>query len=629
MKARPSPSGAGWAEGLEVVWIPDSGGLRRFLHGLPVRGKEDLVFYVSPSADEAITEGLERRGFRVAAPPEVGPGRRRAFVRAYGRLIAVLGRANPGLLWWITDTASKNRFSSPLPDLIEEFALLRRLFLRHRRIVVVRPPDVLFPVVSTWVRRRGGRVRGRPPLGRETAVRWARVLRKIVALLRDGGRAVRRIRLTRRAGLPRWAGAGTILRSFAYDHSFSEGGAYSDVFFGPLPGVLRERGPVRILVEVLGDFRRALEHMARRREADLLPAEAFLTPGDVLRAVGRILAAPLRVPPGLAFQGAPVADLVRRAVPAFVCDVRLYHALHEAAVRRLAREVAVSEWIQPYENYPWERATIAALRGTRPSCRITGYQHTVVPEAYLNFFVTEEERASAPQPDRVLTTGPEPLRIMEEGGRPSRGFLQAACALRFVGWSGPEGPSDRGVGPVRRILVALEGCPQSVALVRYALRQASGHPEWRVRLRTHPLLPWREYERRFRLRLPADGRVHVSEGTLAEDLSWADALLYWSTTVSLQALLRGRPVVHFARRFLLSYDPLFAAPAYRWTVGPEEDLGRVVAVVDALSPEDHHRLRERAVSYLEGYFRPVSEAALEPFSPRGEGGSSAGRMSRK
>ena len=66
-----------------------------------------------------------------------------------------------------------------------------------------------------------------------------------------------------------------------------------------------------------------------------------------------------------------------------------------------------------YENNPWERMCMMAVKSQAPQTKVTGYQHTVVPHASANMFISSHERGRLPMPDRILTVGEAPKQIME------------------------------------------------------------------------------------------------------------------------------------------------------------------------------------------------------------------------
>ncbi len=487
------------------------------------------------------------------------------FVDAYNGLLDVLAEANPTRLFWATDLASKNRFSCCLPDLLEAIAQRREI----------------------------GKIRD---------IRFKRMAGIVYHGLRLGLRMMRARPLLKRL-LP--GETYSVVKTFSYDHSFDKNGVYRDVFLGQLPGYLNSKGRIFVLSQVLGNYGFFLRH-ARSSEILILPLEAFLTWPDLIKAAWEMLTVPVRVPQPLKFLGQDVQGLVRRCLDATFKGVQMQHFIHWGAITHLARKVRVRAFYMTYENYPWERMAIMALRQNSPTTKIIGIQHTVVPQAFLNYFASAAEVQHKLLPDAVYTTGEHTADIMRRYSSAQSVPVAAGCALRFEALGGVmTAPRRR----VKNILLALEASAKTEAMVRSVFDQLQGDGHYQVRVRTHPLLPWKVLAEKMHLQ--AQGNTAESTGSLQEDLTWADAVIYWSTTVSLEALVMGKPVIHFKNPGLLSFDPLFECPHLKWTVDGQGSLRGVLQEIDAVSDEDFALFQQKAKEYLDLYFCPVTSQRLE------------------
>ena len=150
-------------------------------------------------------------------------------------------------------------------------------------------------------------------------------------------------------------------------------------------------------------------------------------------------------------------------------------------------------------------------------------------------------------------------------------------------------------------------------MVSYVLRQLNDQ-SYEIAIRPHPVLPVTQLKSRVTVDETAWKRVRISgEISVKEDIQKADVVIYWGTTVALEALSLGRPVIHFDNGSILSYDPLFACRDLKWTVGRQDDLVAVLEEIIQMSPEDYARAADRARAYLKTYFHPVTEENLNVF----------------
>jgi hypothetical protein len=228
-------------------------------------------------------------------------------------------------------------------------------------------------------------------------------------------------------------------------------------------------------------------------------------------------------------------------------------------------------------------------------------------------YVGALEDRIVPQPHILLTAGAVPKKIMERLGISSRLKVESSCGLRFEYLSGKTLQTGR--RSMRNILIAMEGQLEAFGMVRYAMNQSRGEQgSYIFRIRTHPFLPWKAYERRFRVDLSDVPGFELSPGTsLEEDLRWADIVMYWSSTVALETLMMGKPVLHFDQRTILRYDPLFECPYFRSVVREDTPLREIIQGFEKMSLPEWVHHQEEARRYIQNYFHPVDVQNLEKF----------------
>jgi surface carbohydrate biosynthesis protein (TIGR04326 family) len=265
---------------------------------------------------------------------------------------------------------------------------------------------------------------------------------------------------------------------------------------------------------------------------------------------------------------------------------------------------------QPYEGNAWERMFIRGLRSGNEPPAILGFQHSVVPPAAAGVFVGGDELALVPLPDKVLTTGEKPAAILRRQSAVPAERIGKSGALRYEYLHRLEAaPRRRGNS---RVLVALEGVGPVLSMLEYALDQAACLPEIRFRIRAHPVLPLATLLFRLGLdpeRLPPNIEI-AKAGPVRDDVLESDAVLYWGTTVAVEAVFMGRPVIHYSAGELLSYDPLFELRDFKWTTGRGRSLGDIMSAIRALGDELYVAQQMRAREYVSAYFEPVDEGGL-------------------
>lgn len=500
-----------------------------------------------------------------------------SFIKEYSLFTGQLAQSNNSRIWWATDLASKNRFNSQI-----SFKLQQQDYS---------------PKKVSWLK---------------SIVNFAK---KKCGLIYHGLRFYVRGRMARhylKNRIPTDLPNLYIIKSFAYDHSFKK--PYTDAFFGKLPEYLNDKEDVLIFTMILGDFKHCLKQIQNENNYTIIPVETFITFKDIFIAIKELLFCKLEIKADVPFNEVNVADLVNQELRDNVNGIQMTQYLHYAATKNLLRKYSAKTFVQTFENNPWERMCILAVREQCPDAEIVGYQHTVVPQAAVNVFVSEEEMKCSPMPDKVLTVGPIPRDILNRYGSFKKDYVQAACAIRY------EYLFDKKVLPRvngRNILIALEGVPEVEQLVRYVIKQLGNNHQYHLRIRTHPVLPWSYFEKKLGIDLAPLRNFSISaDTTLVEDLEWSDVVIYWGSTVVIEALKLGRPVIHFDNGALCSFDPLFALNDFKWTVNAHHSLGEVIQQILRLDNETYNSKQQKALGYISDYFWPVTDESLALFQSK-------------
>jgi surface carbohydrate biosynthesis protein (TIGR04326 family) len=555
----------------------------------------------------------------------------RDYLEAMGRMGEINGQ-DPQ--WWATNIASKNRFTSPLPQLLDALVrcteAIEETAENNQMLVIVLPP---WPVVKTLKRTAKkqawdleiiswpgskllARLRGRGKA-------WMNLLKEIVLSV---GRILEVRRHFGRVS-PKSAGNRPVylIRSFVYANAFSENGSYKDPFFGQLSEFLSQSlgDATDILTVVFGSEKRTdcYRQMKALKDRTVVPLESFLNYRDVLKGFlvivwGRI-AKNFRIPDEVPFLDHDISGLLKETLSSGGWIIPFSHYLHHPAATCIARNHRILACLITYEGNPWERMFIEGLHKSCPDLFIIGYQHAVIPQSAAGMFLSNREVDQIPLPSSLLTTGPGAASILEKYGAFADGLVKAVCALRF-GYLYDFRPMARRNSKTEfQVLVVLEGVRDVLPLVMYVLDQAPKSRDINFRIRAHPVLPFGKLLSYLENGTEMPENMEVSSGkSVVEDVGESDVILYWGTTVALEALMLGKPVIHFDRGDLLSYDPLFELGDFKWRVSDRVDLKHILSEIRELPDHEYSQLQETARRYVTDYFRPVDDNSLTKFLPK-------------
>lgn len=582
-------------------------------------GDNEKIYLVFGNLGIQGRDSLYALGFKERRLPENNEQYRDEFLRGYVDLIGSIGKENNFFEWWATDIASKNRFTSRIPELLTYFLeIIRIVESKQLGIMVVVNPD--WTVVSSlkkaclkdhveWIIDTG-------------FVRWrflsfiATRLRKLGSVIYAFGkisiRAIysrialgEKIKSTINASEPY-----CLIKTFVYNHSFSEGHNYRDVFFGKIPELLSKNKKVCIFAYVFGNYRYCLQEIKKCSSFIIIPVEFFTNFLDLISAFKTLILTRIVISSKYFF-GYEVSDIIRNELARTWNGIQYYQLFHYWFLKRLLSRLKVETFLLTYENNPWEKMCIAALRQVSPDTFIIGYQHTIVSHASANMFPSRFEFGIMPFPDKILTVGKATKDIMERYGNFGNVPVRASCALRFEYLFNIDRIARRNNG---NILLALEGVKEVYKLAAYALRELGGNNKYKVRIRTHPVLSWQYLQRKHGFNLSKYPNFHLSpKGPVKNDLEWADVVIYWGSTIGVEALNIGRPVVHYSTGSILDYDPLFESSVFKWVVDESVGLPAILEKISNLNDEEFISDWEKAKIYLNNYFLPVTEENLTEF----------------
>jgi hypothetical protein len=106
---------------------------------------------------------------------------------------------------------------------------------------------------------------------------------------------------------------------------------------------------------------------------------------------------------------------------------------------------------------------------------------------------------------------------------------------------------------------------------------------------------------------------YISDGNLKDDIESSFCVLYRQTSVGLQALINGVPVIHLAIDAPLICDPIENFKAFKWTVRSSTELYTALQEIRALNKEQKNEAMVYARRYAEKYFARPNDDNMQKF----------------
>jgi hypothetical protein len=216
-------------------------------------------------------------------------------------------------------------------------------------------------------------------------------------------------------------------------------------------------------------------------------------------------------------------------------------------------------------------------------------------------------------PDRVYTVGPITKRIIESYSLGKYPYIKSSCALRYKYLENKI--LDRPRTKNKRILVALEGLPDVYHLVNYILNELSEDNQYEIIIRPHPILPMTKLKKYIKINYSKLENVFISEGgSINLDFEKVSVVIYRESTVALEAIAFGLPVICFQSHPMISFDPLFELSDFKWTVDEAVKLEPLLNQIIEMDDDNFNDVKQKANLYIEDYFQKCTDDKMSMFT---------------
>jgi len=342
-----------------------------------------------------------------------------------------------------------------------------------------------------------------------------------------------------------------IIHSWADNRSFRVPGTYDDIFLGCLGPDLKKIHPnVCYLIDILPTcfFPFALLRLVGLEE-NILLMEEFITPFDILSSVFSVpayLQVPEKIPP---FMNLNVAQIVRNEIKRDRLNSRTFQTyLFYPAGKNIALIEEVQSFIYSFENQMWEKMFCLAFRDFSPKTAIIGYAHSTISKMETFYSMSAIERDFMPLPDTIVVNGMRAQEALTSSGfDPSQ--IVISGAFRYHAMSITQ-KLDRKSSEIKSIVViSPDDFNATLELLIKTIRAFGNRNDIRCIIKFHPTLP-RGRISSYVSDMPEN--FTVSNASIDKLLQDADLVVYTGSTVAVEAMARGIPVLHV--RFDLRID---------------------------------------------------------------------------
>jgi surface carbohydrate biosynthesis protein (TIGR04326 family) len=289
-----------------------------------------------------------------------------------------------------------------------------------------------------------------------------------------------------------------------------------------------------------------------------------------------------------------------------------YNLLVYKAMRRFAQQQAPKRLLYPFENKAIEKLLLFGVREACPTCRTIGYQHTSITPRHTTFQFAPNEAQATPLPDLVVTAGDVTRRHLEKTGNFPRDMIATGCALRQR-YSQSIITHDTADAEPIRILLALSSSKfELVKAIEFMRSVKSLSAQLEIGVRPHPEFPMSLLPEHLRTWVSAQA-MDFSSSSLASNIEWCTAAAYVSSTVALEALMQGKPVINLDLGEIVAPDPALDPPPLWRRVSTPQGFLTALDSLRTASPQEKLSDRNVTTRYVQSYFRPPTADAIRVF----------------
>lgn len=587
--------------------------------------KNGLYFFISlDDESKRFNELLKLKEIKEINVEEISEEERKLCEKEYINVIADLGFNYKSVKWWANSVSEKNEHvSDQFKNLCLFYSLiktLREYFEKDMSVFVICNNEIynqlkiycnqnnikllsLEKYVFLWVRTIC--------MNCYNLLRIAFSLTKVV---------MRKIYISYKLGAVLKRNDGKtktyyVTRTWLDNRFLTNKKVYHDAYFGKLPEYVSSHGyNVAFLAGIINNFTEVIKKIKNTREILIIPEESFLKFKDIFRLFSYMYHKKTKLNQGVLFNNLDVTFFFENEIArGYRSEEYLMNILRYLIAKRFADAIKFEAYIQTFENYAWEKMTILGISEAKPEGKIFGFQHAFISRNSFKYFPGEKEKDIIPLPDKIVTMGEKTKEIMERYGAYKEGILETGCALRqeYI-WDFKPFARRR----FNKVVIPLTMVKKESMLIMNFLHE-SGLPQTDIKviIRCHPAAPFDSFKKYIDFKMPYNFIIN-NEKKVYEELSTTDIVLYTWTTVAVEALKLGLPIIYLDILNPMYVDPLFECDALKKSVKKPEELLPAIESFYYMNDDSFYKEQTAAQEYLKEYFYPVTVDNMASFIPK-------------
>lgn len=539
------------------------------------------------------------------------------FIKNYSSLIYELNIKNASRIWWAMNFTNKGSLITSLCKNTYDFVAIYKLIEIKSKddIIVFLSDSGLARFIKKWSRLKG------IPIA--IKVTYKLNLKTILSRVPAFFICYNFLKLALRMlfskmifkPVPLFSKKDCVIITQFENASFKKEGGFHDIYFGRLGEFLKRENRTFITCGFAAcRFTNILKKRKYCRNNEIYPLEYFLSLADFLKCLKESIAKYWR---RHSFRGNAniygenvlwlINDEINKAFDTgqIFVNLSVYYS-----VKGLLKRIYANKLIYPFENRAWEKMILLAAREIQKDTKLTSYQHASLTPKHINFVLEKGEMARIPFPDEIISMGRITKNLLEDVFHFPKDFVKSGCALRQDEIFSENNDYKNEI-KVFTILVALASSLEEYVRMLRFLDKASLNNKYTVKIRPHPVI---DFEGVLSIYKPHNFNYTLDRNRKIRDsLNESKVVLYASSTVGVEALCMGKPVIYIDFGNFINSDPLFNFTEFKWRCENPKDFLEILNEINSLEESAFKEKQKKGILYAKDYFYPVDNENIKPF----------------
>jgi surface carbohydrate biosynthesis protein (TIGR04326 family) len=278
--------------------------------------------------------------------------------------------------------------------------------------------------------------------------------------------------------------------------------------------------------------------------------------------------------------------------------------LNYLAGKKISREHSVQSFIYSFENLMWEKLFCVAFREFSPETVIIGYAHSTISSMETFYAVSSFEKPFLPLPDIIAVNGSRARDALVNSGF-NREQVIVGGAYRYHTLDISPRPRKDAGNNNTILIIPTDDFDSTLELVTKTVQAFGNKKGTNCIIKLHPTLPRKKISA-YLSGIPEN--FSISEEPIERLLVCTDLVVYTGSTVAIEAMARGIPILHVRSDLIIDRD-IFNERDHIVSVSKPEEMYR--ASMSILSM-DNESMRAGS-DFVREFFEPVNSDVLQVF----------------